>query len=92
MKIKVNFGGQLRNIIGNDSVHFEVASTAKLMMLFNTIVQSASNEVRNLLLDEQGNCQPTILAFINNEQILTGENPILHEGSVVTLLTPMSGG
>jgi len=92
MKITVRYTGQSRSAAGVPSEEIELSGPAAVTELVKQIAHRHEEKLRALLLDTSGAIQPSLLLFVNNEQVLRGDTSKLKDGDEVTIMAPISGG
>lgn len=92
MTITVYYLAQLRRAtkLSIEAVKLEASDT--LGDLLARIVQVHGDELRRLLLDDQGSLRSTLLVFLNDEQAVDPERVFLKDGDSITFLSPIAGG
>lgn len=92
MKIDIEFEAQLREVAGQQRTTVELLDGQRL----SHAIQSATEEsdaLRNRLLTPNGDMQPSVLVFINDQPVsVPAEDCTLNDGDTVLLLPPISGG
>ena len=91
MKVAVRYMAQLRRTAGSAAEEVELAQSCSAAELVQRIAERRGGTFRNLLLDGGGNVQQAVLLFVGDQQVGPESAP-LHDGDVVTVLTPMAGG
>jgi molybdopterin converting factor small subunit len=91
MKIAVRYMAQIRQAagVGGEAVELAAACGADELV---TQLARGREPLRRLLLDADGRLHPTILLFVNDEQVPAWERTLLRDGDVVTVLSPVAGG
>jgi len=92
ISIRVRYVAQLKQAAGVAVEEVELASPCSVRDLLLLLADRHGAPLRNLLLGEDGSPQPTILAFVHDEQVVPSDSSPLKDGDVVTLLSPMAGG
>ena len=91
MNITVEYASQIKRVIGNDSESYVLEEHQTLQDLIQLVSKKHDSELHALLFKEEV-LHPSILLFIKDNQVRWEDNPVLNEGDVVTLLSPISGG
>jgi molybdopterin converting factor small subunit len=89
MRITVRYLAQLKQAAG---IATEVVTSDERTPhgLLLSLIERHGDALRRLLLDADGEPTATILVFVNDRQVEPGME--LHDGDVVTLLSPIAGG
>jgi molybdopterin converting factor small subunit len=90
MNIHVLYMGPLRQAAGKSGERVSISASSTMEGLVQHLATSASPPLRRLLVDEQGEMQPALLLFVEDDQVNAART--LRDGDVVTLLSPMAGG
>lgn len=93
MKIEVELMGQLRGILAQDQLVFELPRAATVQNLLRELITRCESS-RLQFLTEQGEIQPSLLLVINDQAIPTRQasSIVLTDGDHLTILPPISGG
>lgn len=91
MRIKVEYTGPLRSAVGTGTEMLEVDGS-DLGTLMGAIIAQHGNAAASLLLDGEGSLRPELIIAVNDQQVRRSETPTLHDGDLVTILHPISGG
>jgi molybdopterin converting factor small subunit len=92
MRVVVNYLAQLKQAAGTSSEQVEISAPCLVREFLVGLAQRRGARFRNLLLATDGGVQPTVLIFVDDEHIGPGGSTVLHDGAVVTLLSPIAGG
>jgi molybdopterin converting factor small subunit len=92
MRIVVKYMAQLKHAAGSASETVEVESTCSAEAILRQLADKHGDSYRRLVLDAQGSVQPALLLFVGDEQVRAEAPRAFHEGDVLTVLAPMSGG
>jgi molybdopterin converting factor small subunit len=92
MKITIAYGAQARAAAGTASECVEVEPGCALRGLLQQLAERHGQSFRDLLLDEAGQPRPSNLAVVGEEMVRWNDPRPLRDGSVVTILSPISGG
>jgi molybdopterin converting factor small subunit len=90
--IAVRYMAQVRQAAGVAAEEVELGGACPVGDLLARLAERHGAPLRRLLLDAHGAPQRTLLVFVGNEQVAPGERPLLADGDVVTVLSPMAGG
>jgi molybdopterin converting factor small subunit len=92
MTITVHYVAQLRRATGTPSEKIDLDGAGSLRALLAFLVRKYGERLGATLLGESGILRPTILVFVNDEQVAPAEGVPLREGDSVTFLSPIAGG
>ncbi len=92
MEVTVEYAAQIKRAAGVATETLEVAADCSLQELARQVAERHGERLSNLLLDEGGELQPSILVFVGDEQVRWSVPRILSDRDVVTILSPISGG
>ena len=92
MRLNVEYAAQIKRTAGMGSEQYDVDAPCALRGLVDQIVARHGDDLRNLLLDDHGHLQRSLLIFVGDDQARADENTSLQDGCVVSFLTPISGG
>ena len=92
MKVAVKYMAQLRDAVGLAYEQIDLETPCSVQEFAAHLAARHGDRLRRLLLDAHGGLQPTILLFVGGRQIVRDSPVALHDGDVVTVLSPMAGG
>ena len=92
MQITVEYTAQVKRAAGVASESIDVDSECSVQDLLKQIANRHGDPLAGLLLGDAGSLSPSILLFVNDEQVRWETLRLLHENDVVTILSPISGG
>jgi molybdopterin converting factor small subunit len=92
MLVTVEYTAQLKRAAGTAREQFKVSNSTSLLDLVDVIAALHSAELARILVSTDGTPQPTVIPFIDDNQIRWDDEDALHDGVTVTLLSPISGG
>lgn len=92
MQVTIEYEAQIKRAVGTGRESFDVSEGCSLPELIQQAVDQHPESLANLIFDEAGHISSTILIFVNNQQVRDFDTVELAEQSVVTLLSPISGG
>jgi MoaD family protein len=92
MKVAVRYQAQLRQTTGCTSEVIVLDGPCSLQQLMRQLADRHGERLRGMLLDADGRLQPSILLFVNEEQVRWDTPRQLQDGDEVTILSPMAGG
>ena len=90
MQVSVEYTAQIKRAAGRSKDSIELADGATVQSLIESLAGAADEGLKRSLVTSDGRVQPTLLVFVRDEQVRAGDS--LHDGDVVTLLSPISGG
>jgi len=91
MKVTVRYMAQLRLAAGVAVEEVKLGEALSLVDLLRALATNHGPALERLLLAGNGTPQPTLLAFVGDDQADWREAK-LKEGDSVTLLSPIAGG
>ncbi len=83
---------QIKTAAGVPAEDWELAQPCTAAELVRQVTDKHGNSLRRMLLDESGQMQPTILLFVNDEQVDDADKHLIQDGDEVTFLSPIAGG
>ena len=92
MQVTVEFTAQIRRAAGVSQEQVEVLDGSTVADLIIQIANQHGDDLKRLLVTDNGSPQPTLLAFVRDQQVRWAEPDVLQPADVVTLLSPISGG
>jgi len=92
MKINIKYFAQIKKEAGKPSDILEVPSGASLQECIRKIGDSNTASFKNMLFDESGAYRDTIVLMVNSIQVRYAENPVMHDGDELMLMSPIAGG
>jgi len=92
IRISVRYMAQLKQGAGVTCEEIALSAPCSMRDLLLALADRHGTSLRSLLLTADGSLQPTILVFVNDEQVSANDGPALKDGDIVTLLSPIAGG
>lgn len=92
MQVTVKYMAQLKQAAGASKETVAVNLGCTVQTLLRDLAAKRPEAFRRIVLDAQGNLQPCLLFFVQEEQVRPEEQRELCDGDVVTVLAPMAGG
>jgi len=92
MQVTVEYAAQIKRAAGVASESVDVEPNCSVQNLLSQVAAARGEALRNILFDDSGDLQPSILLFVGDDQIRWETPHQLHDRDVVTLLSPISGG
>lgn len=93
MNVTVHFVGQVRTAAGGLATRAVVLEPeATLAQLVDRLCATHDPSLTRLLRNGENRLLPTVLVFLDDEQVDVNDARPLHDGDEVTFLTPIAGG
>ena len=92
MNVTIQCFAQLARAAGTSEHSQPLKEGATAQDALRAFAESTSAEARALLFNSEGELQPTILLFLDEEPILWSEAAPARDGSVLFVATPIAGG
>jgi molybdopterin converting factor small subunit len=92
MKITIDYIAQAKTAAGTSSEIYTVADHCPLRDVLAHASKQQGAALTTLVFDPNGKIRPSILIAVNHEQVFTERAPVLKNGDVIALMSPMSGG
>ena len=92
MNGKIQCFAQLARAAGASDHSQELDEGATAQDALRAFAGSTTAEARALLFNEEGELQPTILLFLDEEPVLWSEAKAAKDGSALFVATPIAGG
>ena len=92
MKITFKYFAQSRQLAGQDTESIEVNEGINVIDALTTAAEKYGDAFKTLVLEDSGNIRPSIMVLLNEAPIPHGENPVLSEGNVISIFSPVAGG
>lgn len=92
MNIRVTLSGQLKRAAGFSEQRLILAQGADDTTAIRRLAESGPEPLRRILLTESDSVQPTLLRFVNDQMVPTGQCVVLQDGDELAVMTPISGG
>ncbi len=92
MKITVQYEAQARRAAGISSETIEISDRCCVNDCVRNIADAHDEQLRMILVNSDGDVQPSLLMFLNDAQIVRNDSSMLSDGDTLTLMTPISGG
>ena len=93
MQITIQYESQVRRAAGISSETIEVPDDyCSVRACISTVAAAHEKKLKPILVNTDGEVQPTLLVFLNDIQIVRGSESMLSDGDTLTLMTPISGG
>ncbi|MEQ9409449.1 MAG: MoaD/ThiS family protein [Fuerstiella sp.] len=94
MKVTIQFEAQLRQAAGVSAKDLELPDGSSINDALRQAADSAAAELRSRLLTDSGELQSALLIFVNEQPVAAASvsEHLLHDGDILLLLPPISGG
>ncbi len=92
MPITIQYETLLKRAAGTGSEILDVDGAEDVKSLIRQIARRRGDPLQSLLVDAAGDVRCSVLIFIGDQQVSASDSPALHDGDVVTLMSPISGG
>lgn len=92
MQIKIEYSAQVKRAAGVASDLLAMGDAADLQATIRQAADLRGAAVSAILFPDGEQLHPSILIFVNDEQVRWSENPQLTDGQTVALVSPVSGG
>jgi len=94
MNVRIRFFSSLREAANLEELALTIEDGTTISMLLEEILRKCGSNLRNALLDRDGRLKSYISVLLNGRSIsfLQGLDTIVHDGDVVDMLPPTSGG
>jgi len=83
---------QVKHAAGRAVEQIELDRSCTVQELVIQLAEGGAEPLRRLLLGDRGALQTALLLFVGDKQVSAGQTMPLHDGDVVTVLSPMAGG
>jgi len=92
MQITIRYEAQAKRAAGVGSETIDMQAPCRVSDCIRQVADSHGDTLKPILLNADGNIQPTLLLFRGDEQIGKGDEAELSDGDTLTIMTPISGG
>jgi len=92
MPVTIEYVAQLKRAAGNATESLEITENQSLSNVSRNLCEQDGESLANILLTPADEISPTLLLFLNDEQISLDENQLIQDGDTLTISTPISGG
>lgn len=92
MQIRIQYKTQARQVAGVGSEVIEVPGPCRVSDCIRQVAETRGGELKSILVDGDGDIHPTLLLFVDDEQVSRDDDAELADGSTLTILPPISGG
>ena len=92
MKVKVEYSAQIKRAAGVSADELDVADDARLQAVIRQAGELRGESVQSILFPEGSELHPSILVFMDDDQVRWADNPCVESCRSVTLVSPVSGG
>lgn len=91
MQITVEYAAQVKRAAGLGQEVVDLPAGSDLQAVIRHVAQTHGETLADLLLTD-GELHPSILLFVNDQQVHWHDNPSLTDGQTLAVLSPISGG
>lgn len=92
MEVLVVFTTQLKAALGMGQQTLSLDEGSTVHRAIEALALQYPEEFSRLVLDEEQNVLPSIVACVNDQQVDLNRQEPLHDGDTLTLLSAISGG
>ncbi len=92
MRVSVDYSAQIKRVASCEREELEIGDGSTALDLIRHLVDVHGDPLRGCLLGEGGRLRPTILAFVNDEQLAWDVDLGLKEGDEVVFMSAIAGG
>lgn len=92
MQITIEYSAQVKRAAGTATEVLDADDNANLQAVIRQAAELRGKDVASILFPDGAELHPSILIFVNDEQVRWKENPQLSDGQTVALVSPVSGG
>jgi len=92
VKIALSYFAQVRQAAGTEAETLNLPDGSDLAAVIAEVVNLHGDELKALVLDDDGNVRPSILLLLNGAPVSRGTSPTLGEGSSVSIFSAVAGG
>ncbi|HUG19859.1 MAG TPA: MoaD/ThiS family protein [Planctomycetaceae bacterium] len=92
MQIRMRYEAQARRACGIDEEIIELPESSRVSDCIRHVAQRHAETLGPIVLNADGEIQPTLLIFRGDEQVVRNDPGELTDGETISILTPISGG
>ena len=92
MKITLSYFAQVRQAAGVETETLDFPDGSDLAAVIAEVAKQHGDELRALVLDDDGSVRPSILLLLNGAPVPRGTSPTLDDGSAVSIFSAVAGG
>ena len=92
MKIRIRYCGQLKQAAGCASEEVDAGGELSAQELITNLAASHGEPLTGYILDEGGRLRPTVLVFVNEEQLDWEVARELGDGDELVFMSAIAGG
>ncbi len=92
IRVRVSYCGQARAAAGVETEDVELNGACTPADLLVKVAQLRGDNLRRMILDGNAKPHPSVLLFVDGEQISVNAAVALKDGDEVEIVPPMSGG
>ncbi len=92
MQIKVKYFAQIKSKAGRSSDDLDLADNVTLHECLKQLGDKSNAQINELLFDSKGDYLDTLVLVVNGEQVRYADNPEMHHGDELMIMSPIAGG
>lgn len=92
MQVTVHYATQVKRVLGVAAEIIDMPESCTAADVVLAVADRHGEAVRELLVDDRGDVQPTLLVFVGDRQVARREPCPPADRDVLTIMTPISGG
>jgi molybdopterin converting factor small subunit len=92
VKVTIRYLAQIRHAAGTSCEPLDVARGDSARQLVAAVARRRGDRFAEALLGADGTLRTSVLLFVGDRQIASGEDVALKDGDEITLLSPIGGG
>jgi molybdopterin converting factor small subunit len=92
IRVRVNYCAQARAAAGVASEEVELNGACTPAVLLAQVAQLRGDNLRRMILDGNAKPHPSVLLFVDDEQVSVNSTQPFKDGDEVEIVPPMSGG
>ena len=92
MIVEVQFTAQLKREADIGKEQIELDNGKDLRELIHLLFKRYSEGFDAILFDNMGTYRPSVLLVLNGVQVMYDDSNTLHDGDIVTIMSPIAGG
>lgn len=92
MRITVRYSAQVKAAAKTAAQVVEVPDQAKVADAVRQAASEGSDELKNLLLSQDGALRTSLLLFVGDDRVAQPDQHALQDGDTIVIMSPISGG
>ena len=92
MKITFQYSGQARKARGTAEEVIDLEENSTVTQALIQVAQTWSPEAKGFFFDDENQVRPSMLIFVNEEQIMEPQTHVLTPNAKVLWMAPLAGG